>query len=414
MLKVLLKDGSYYLLGNIFSQAVGLLSVVAAMRMLTIAEFGVYSYALAFVTFFSFIADGGLSQYLINEIAKNEEKAEAIYRRAQGLQLVLSIAILAILTISAAVIHDLNEFTVIIILGLGAIINGYASPIFSSLIALGHREVILKKDITVSIIRLIYLLTIIAYEPSLFLFSSTNLICALSALAFSFSIKKNPKFSYFFKQEIDIVGFRNFLSKGLPFSILMLSNILYNKIDVVMLKYISGNTEVAIYSGATQFIYPFMFVSTVLANSIFPHLSRNTGNDSVFNKVRNTGTMIMSGAGLALSAGLFVSSKLFFNVLFDGKYDSSLAVYNILVWYLFIVFSYGACSNGLVARGGVKIVLKLTGVMLALNIGLNAILIRSHGAVGAAIATIICEIVILICVTTLSFRAGGTQRTASM
>lgn len=411
MLKVLLKDSSYYLLGSIFAQIVGLLFVVAAMRTLPVAEFGVYSYALAFVTLFAFIADGGLSTYLIKEIAQNEETGQAIYRKIQALQLVLSIVILTVLAITAVLIHghDSHEFSIIVLLGLGAIINGYISPIFSSLIARGHREIILKKDIAISLVRLIYLITFLTNGPSLLFFASTNLVCALCAVALCLVIKRRAGFSYLFRQDFDGAGLRKILSDGLPYSTLMLANILYNKIDVLMLKYISGEVEVAVYSGATQFVYPFMFVSTVLVNSIFPRLSRNTRNHSTFNQVLKSGTIIMSGVGFAMSAGLFVSTELFFHILFGDKYALSIPIFQVLVWYLFIVFSYGAISNAIVARGGVTMVLKLTAMMLVLNVLLNALLIKHFGAVGAAISTLVCELMTLIGVTIMWFRFSGAK-----
>lgn len=409
MLKVLLKDSYYYLLGNIFAQVTGLLTIVAGMRALSINDFGVYSYALAFVTFFSFVADGGLSQYLIKEISQNEERIETIYRKMQGLQLLLSLGIMTLLTIIAALIHTQHELTVIIILGLGAIINGYASPVFSTLIAQGRRELILRKDLTISLVKLTYLASFLAYGPSLFYFASINLICSLSALVYSLSIKRNKEFSYILNHEINRMESIRIISEGLPYSILMFANILYNKIDILMLKYMSGDNEVAVYSGATQFVYPFMFVSTVLANSVFPHLSRNVTNISMFNNIRNNAAIIMSCVGFAISTILFATSNIFIDILFKGKYDSSLTTYHVLVWYLFIVFSYGAFSNALVARGGIKAILKLTTAMLFLNIGLNSVLIKHYGAVGAAFATLACEIIIFVCVTILSLRCNRTN-----
>lgn len=414
MFKILFRESSYYLIGNIFTQIVGLITVVAAMRTLPIAEFGVYSYALAFVTFFSFIADGGLSQYLIKEIVQNEDRAMAIYRNVQGLQMILSLVILMVLSIIAMVIHEPYEFSIVIILGLSAVINGYISPIFSSLIAQGQRKIILKKDLTIALVRLAYLFAFIIFDQSLLFFVGNNLVCALSTMAYCFIIKKDKEFSYFFQHQIDYRRFGKILVDGLPYSSLMLANILYNKIDVIMLKYIVGEIEVAIYSGATQFIYPFMFVSTVLSNSIFPHLSRNAGNDLAFTKVRNNGAIIMAGVGFLMSASLFMTSDLLFDTLFNGKYAQSLQIYNVLVWYLFVVFSYGAFSNAIVASGGVKLILKLTATMLVLNVGLNCILIEKYGAVGAAIATLICELIILISVVMFSLRSNFADRRISI
>ena len=401
MFKKILSDAAFYMAGNIAVQVVGLLSVVAAMRTFEVSQFGVYSYAVAFVTFFSFIADGGLSQYVIKEISQQPDKAAEIYRSVQGVQFVLSGIISLVLTISAWSIHTREELIIILALGAGAIATGYVSPVFSTLIAQGQKRLILKKDLFVSCVRLAYI-AIFLISGSLTLFAFSNLVAASAAFAYCMYLQRDPKFSYVFQRTLDWGRFRTIVIEGLPYSALMFANILYNKIDVVMLKYLSGEGEVGLYSGATQFIYPFMFVSTVIATGLFPHLSKNATDPAQFREARNKGAIVMAGAGFCLSAFLFLTSDILFSLLFDGKYNLSIPIYKILVWYLFIVFSYGAFSNAVVAKGGVRRILSMTVVMLVLNIGLNFLAIPAWGATGAALSTLVCEVLILICVIVMS------------
>jgi len=411
MLKKILSDTAYYMAGNITVQIVGLISIVAAMRTLEVSEFGVYSYAVAFVTFFSFIADGGLSQYVIKEIAQRPEKAAEIYKNVQGVQLALSIIITLVLIVSAWSIHTSQELLIILALGAGAILTGYVSPVFSALIAQGHKRQILKKDIFVSFVRLIYVAAFIASGSSLLFFAFGNFVAALAGLAYCLYLQRQSGFSYVFQRQLSTAAFCSIVFEGLPYSALMFANVLYNKIDVVMLKYLSGEHEVGLYSGATQFIYPFMFVSTVLATGLFPHLSKNALNPAQFQEARNKGAAVMACAGFALSGFLFLGSGLLFDVMFGGKYDPSIPVYKILVWYLFVVFSYGAFSNAVVAKGGVKKILVMTASMLLLNVVLNLFMIPAWGAVGAAAATLVCEVLILVCVLVMSFATTGKSGT---
>jgi O-antigen/teichoic acid export membrane protein len=401
MFKKIFSDAIYYLAGNIAVQVVGLLSVVAAMRVFEVSQFGVYSYAVAFVTFFSFIADGGLSQYVIKEIAQHPDRASEIYRNVQGVQLVLSGIISVLLTTFAWSLHTRDELIIILALGAGAIVTGYVSPIFSTLIAQGQKRLILKKDLFVSGVRLAYI-GLFLLSGSLIFFAFSNLVAALAAFAYCMYLQRDPKFSYVFQRYLDWQRFRTIAIQGLPYSALMFANILYNKIDVVMLKYLSGEGEVGLYSGATQFIYPFMFVSTVLATGLFPHLSKNAADHAQFREARNKGAIVMACAGFCLSAFLYLGSDILFGLLFHGKYNLSIPIYKILVWYLFIVFSYGAFSNAVVAKGGVRRILSMTVVMLALNIALNLFTIPAWGATGAALSTLVCEVLILICVIVMS------------
>jgi O-antigen/teichoic acid export membrane protein len=402
MFKKILGDTVYYLAGNVAAQVVGLLSVVVAMRKLEISEFGVYSYSVAFVTFFSFIADGGLSQYLIKEIAQRPGKAAEIYKSVQGVQLVLSAIISISLIVSAWSIHSKQEFIIIVALGAGAVVSGYVSPVFSTLIAQGERRKILQKDIFISLLRLIYVAMFLAFGSSVLFFAFGNLVAALASFTFCMYLRSEPKFSYILQRSLRKDSFRSIVITGLPYSALMFANILYNKIDVIMLKYISGESEVGLYSGATQFIYPFMFVSTVLATALFPHLSKSSSDLVRFREARNKGAIVMACTGLILSSLLFLGSGALFGMAFHGKYNSSIPIYRVLVWYLFVVFSYGAFSNAIVAKGGVKNILIMTLLMLGLNVLLNLFMIPVWGALGAATATLICEVIILICVIVMA------------
>ena len=78
------------------------------------------------------------------------------------------------------------------------------------------------------------------------------------------------------------------------------------------------------------------------------------------------------------------------------KYDDSIPVFKVLVWYLAIVFIYGPISNSLVAKNKVVFLVYLNLFMIVLNVLLNFFLIPVYGAKGAAVATIICEILILV------------------
>ena len=91
-----------------------------------------------------------------------------------------------------------------------------------------------------------------------------------------------------------------------------------------------------------------------------------------------------------LSTFLYFGSDILFELFFDTKYDQSIPVFKVLVWYLAIVFIYGSISNNLVAKNKVKFLVYLNLIMIVLNVALNFFLIPVYGAKGAAIATIVC------------------------
>jgi O-antigen/teichoic acid export membrane protein len=176
----------------------------------------------------------------------------------------------------------------------------------------------------------------------------------------------------------------------------MAANVIYNKIDIIMLEKMTGSIEVGYYSGATRFIYPFMFISGAFMTAIFPSLAKHAEDKDKFRSIQYLALYYLGGIGILLSTFLFLGSELLFQLFFDHKYDESIPVFKILVWYLAIVFIYGSISNNLVAKNKIRFLVYLNLIMIILNVTLNFFLIPVYGAKGAAIATIVCELLILV------------------
>ncbi|OYZ27636.1 MAG: hypothetical protein B7Y24_17355, partial [Sphingobacteriales bacterium 16-39-50] len=153
--------------------------------------------------------------------------------------------------------------------------------------------------------------------------------------------------------------------------------------------------EVGYYSGATKFIYPFMFISGAFMTAIFPKLAKHSEEMDKFRSIQNLALYYLGGIGIVLSTSLYLGADLIFQLFFVDKYDDSIPVFKILVWYLSIVFIYGPISNSLVAKNKIVFLVYLNLIMIVLNIAMNFFLIPAYGAKGAAMATIICEILIL-------------------
>ncbi|MGA7130175.1 MAG: oligosaccharide flippase family protein, partial [Chthoniobacterales bacterium] len=70
-----------------------LTAVVLIARSVSVNDFGIYSFILAFAVFFQLLADTGLSNILMRELAKTPEKMAEILGAALSLIWVLSIAV---------------------------------------------------------------------------------------------------------------------------------------------------------------------------------------------------------------------------------------------------------------------------------------------------------------------------------
>lgn len=396
MRKQLLKDSATYLAGSVIVQAMGFSGLILLMNYLPVNEYGKYMYIIEFISIFAFFADGGFTQLIIKETSQNPGEVQKIYSKAQSSQVLISAFMLVLIVLVSYPLNSAEDFFFLLIYGLSVVVSAYFAPMLAILVASGRKDLIFYKDVTLSTAKLTFMVAgIVLKQPILYFVFLGFLNCVVLSLLYLYT-KWINEFTYFFQNKIDLSGSLSFMKQGLLFTILMAANVVYNKIDIVMLEKMAGSAEVGYYSGATRFIYPFMFISTAFMTAIFPSLAKHAKDTENFNKIQYTALYYLGGVGIILSTGLFLSAHLIFNIFFDHKYDASIPVFNVLVWYLAIVFIYGSISNNLVAKNKVRFLVVLNIVMIAVNIGINFFLIPLYGALGAAIATICCEVVILV------------------
>ncbi|AOW76467.1 hypothetical protein A3Q34_06100 [Colwellia sp. PAMC 20917] len=403
-LKRIIQNTSVYLFGSVISQLFNLIFVIVLMGYLTIEQYGQYSLVIAFVALFAFIVDGGMTGYIIKEynsknLKNNLSSAKKFYGAVLGYQISLSIVLASTFLFTTYFYNKNDILTSLIVFGLGTIFSGLFSPLYALLIAQERKGVIFIKDITNSIIRLLFLLLILYSDSPSFIIYLAPYLALLVGFSICAYVYQNNIINFCFYFFFDFKELYRILKVTMPFLLLSIANIIFNKIDVIMIGELSSIEEVAIYSGATTFIYPFMFISSALVMAVFPMLTNNSNQKESFLSIQRTSMIILSTAGILLSIVLYLLAPFLYNELYEGKYLASKNVFNILVWYLAIVFSYGVINNAIVAKNKINFLIFLNIIMIIINILSNWFLIPTMGARGAAFSTIFCELIVFITVT---------------
>jgi O-antigen/teichoic acid export membrane protein len=369
--------------------------MIFLMRFLPVSAYGKYTYIIEFISIFAFFSDGGFTQHIIKESSQNPDEIKNIYAKAQSAQLLISALMLILMVLISYPTNTIQDFYYLLIFGLSVVISAWFAPMLAILISAGRKDLIFFKDVTLSVLRLLFIFLGIYLNASIAYFIYLGFInCIVLGLLFLY-VSYQPSFKTILRFKLSVSNSLSFVKNGFLFTILMAANVIYNKIDVVMLEKISGSTEVGFYSGATKFIYPFMFISGAFMTAIFPKLVKHNTENDQFKSIQKLGLYYLGGIGILLSTTLYIASDFIFPFFFQEKYDHSVPVFKILVWYLAIVFLYGTISNSLVAKNKVLFLVYLNLLMIVLNVALNFILIPLRGAEGAAISTIICEVLIL-------------------
>ena len=406
MRRQLLKDSAVYIGGSVIVQILGFTGLIFLMQFLPVSEYGKYIYIIEFISIFAFFSDGGFTQHIIKESSQNPDKIQSIYSKAQSAQLLISAAMLLLILSISYVSNSVNDFYYLSVFGLSVVISACFAPMLAIFIASGRKDLIFYKDLSLSVLKLIFMLAGIYYQAPLAYFIFLGFINCFVLLILLLYIRYKKEFTYLFELKLDLSGSMTFIKQGFLFTVLMAANVIYSKIDIIMLEKMIGSVEVGYYSGATKFIYPFMFISGAFMTAVFPKLAKHSEEKDKFRNIQNTAVYYLGGIGVFLSILLYLGADIIFQLFFGDKYDNSIPIFKILVWFLAIVFIYGPISNSLVAKNRIKFLVYLNLFMIILNVVLNFILIPNYGARGAAMTTIVCEIMILVSTILYSKKLG--------
>lgn len=408
MRKQLLKDSATYLAGSVIVQLLNFIGLICLMRFLPIADYGKYTYIIEFISIFAFFSDGGFTQHIIKESSQNPGSIGKIYTKAQSAQLLISGLMLILILAISYPTNSLQDFYYLSVFGLSVVINAYFAPMLAILISSGKKNLIFYKDVTLSVTRILFVLVGIYLNAPFSFFIYLGFINCIVLLILFLYTRAQEEFKHILNFKLDIPDSIGFIRRGFLFTILMAANVIYSKIDIIMLEKMIGSTEVGYYSGATKFIYPFMFISGAFMTAIFPKLAKHSEDKDKFRNIQNLALYYLGGIGVLLSTSLYLGADTIFQLFFGDKYDNSIPTFKVLVWFLAIVFIYGPISNSLVAKNKVKFLVYLNLLMIILNVVLNFFLIPYYGAKGAATTTIICEILVLLSTAFYWKKIGGS------
>ncbi|HEX3444252.1 MAG TPA: oligosaccharide flippase family protein, partial [Chthoniobacterales bacterium] len=99
----IVKNAAWGVLAGVVGGGFQFLSVIVVARTLPVSSFGTYNYLLAFAILFQFLADFGLVNILVREMARRPGELDRLLGSAKGLMWVLFFLFLILLSIAVLV-----------------------------------------------------------------------------------------------------------------------------------------------------------------------------------------------------------------------------------------------------------------------------------------------------------------------
>lgn len=391
MSKKLVKDGLLLLIAKLVSIGSGTLIAIFVARYYGVNIYGQYTTAIAFITFILTFTDLGLDTFMLKECSRDKSKLNRYYGNillVKLLILLISSAIIILLAFNIGYSEDVVKLIIILIPN--CIINYVINTFFVVMqiedkLGTNAKIQILQSTLIIVVAIFIMILGLKIYIYAI-LQSIISIILLLVYLAI-IPVNFNATFKY---TKVLVYG-------SIFFGLSSLLYIVYYKVDTVMLSLMQGTYEVGIYESAYKVVNILISLIVILDNLIMPKFFRlyKENKEKMIESYKillNYGLIL----GVSFSVVLVYMSKYIINILYGRQYSDAIFILQILVWTVSIRLLAATVGFVITASDNMQKKVKFQAFFAVLNIILNWILIPIYGVGGAAIATVITELMVFI------------------
>lgn len=363
-------------------------------RYLGPANFGIYNYAIAFVALFSAFASIGLDTIVIKEIVRIPEKTAEIISSTFILRLVAGF-ITYLVCIAVAVMTNQNDpqyFLIIGIVGLSLITQAFDTIDVFFQAKTQSKYSILSKNLSFFVFTAVKILLILFKAPLLYFAYAYTLELVLAAIFMLVVFKRqNNRLSFrLWNKGIAL----KILTEGWPLIFSSVFIMVYMRIDQIMLKELIDEASVGIYTSALRLSEVWYVIPTIITASVFPSLLRtknNNNQEQYQNRLQmlyELLTLISVVVGLSVT---FLGDQII-HFLYGQEYQGAAAILVIHIWSGVTVYQGVARGYWIVAENLQKYTIYYIGIAGMINIALNFLLIPEMQGQGAALATLVANI----------------------
>lgn len=190
---------------------------------------------------------------------------------------------------------------------------------------------------------------------------------------------------------------RSTIKIALPLGIISILGIILVRLDTVMLSLFKGDAEVGWYNAAYNLVLGFQFIPqlfmyTLLPSMSFYYISARESLQITYEK----SFKYLFILGLPISVGICLLADKFIIVFYGNDFTNSIIALQILSWDILLFFICSCAGFVLISIDKQNQMAATIAFSTILNFSLNLFLIPVLSYVGAGIATIMSQIVVLI------------------
>jgi O-antigen/teichoic acid export membrane protein len=396
---------AYKTVADVSSKLASLAIAVAAARLLPGQDFGVLALAMTTGWLLSVASDAGLPLYLAKRLARRAAGdaasfapvAEALRIRAM-LATVGSAAGLAIAVVLAPGASVLAFWMIVV----AQLLNAVLETLAHAYRGLGRSEIESTIVVAQRFITAVTAVAALLWSPSLLLLAAALVVPPAAALGASLRTARR-----LLPDDLPPVPIAADHGASpyshVPVGLAILLSAIYFRCDVFFIERWRGLEAVGAYNAAFRIVEALrLFPAAVLAVS-FPALC--TARDGRLLRALVTPLVV---AATFIAAAVYLTAPLMLELLYGARFVDAAPALAILALAVPLFFANYALTHQVIAWDGQRAYLAIVTGALAANLIGNVALIPARGLQGAAISTVVTEVVVTLgCLVALA-RLGGT------
>ena len=383
-------------------KAVMLVITIVAARRLNADAFGVMAFAMATGWLLAVGTDAGLSMHLAREAARDRTGARRLLVEIVSLRLGLAFVAATVVVMLTPLLVPRHWRVQFVLVVMAQLAGGVVETIAHYFRGLQRSEIEAAIHTAQRFVTLVAALMVLWWWRRLDYLGVALLAPAIGALVVSTQVanvlsirRKADTTAATATAKADTptretaLTPRIFLRDVLPLGAAVLISALYFRIDVYFIQQWHGFQPVGGYNAVFRLIEALRLLPAAVLAVSFPLLVQ-TGDTQVLRSIAGR----LAVAGTALAVVCAAGAPFIVPMIYGDTYAYASTAFSVLALALPLLFVNYALTHQVIAWDGQRAYLLIAALALAGNVVANLLLVPTRGIVGAAIATVLTEIVV--------------------
>jgi O-antigen/teichoic acid export membrane protein len=357
-------------------------------------RFGQYKVVLAWVGLFTIVAELGVTQYALREMARDRGRTETFFWNLVAVRGLLAlVGIIGITAGAAAIGYPDVIVSGVFVFTCSFLFSAVGASLETVLTAHERLDYTSVTAVVSQVVTLALGAAVLWLDLGLVPFIAIGLVASWFPLAFSaWAVRRHRLLR--FRPRWDVRLWPVMVRRGLPFAAISLALTIAFSIDTVMLSWVVPNAEVGWYNVAYGLVHSVVGLLVAFSQAMVPTLARQFVSDAPgVTRWYSRSLRWMAVLGLPAAVGGMLIARGLVAWLYPPSTAPAGDALMILAWDVPLLLYTAYCGNMSYIIGAERDAARIYTINAVANVVLNGLIIPRYGFLGAAVVTVVTDLI---------------------